>query len=74
MKIFLLHDFLDSTFLDLLKPILHHQIRLIQLFSDDGNKVFNVIKIGKLNQPEVLGKVAGEEILQKSGSSFVKKR
>ena len=45
-----------------------------QLFSDDGNKVFNVIKIGKLNQPEALGKVAGEEILQKSGSSFVKKR
>ena len=45
-----------------------------QLFSDDGNKVFNVIKTGKLNQPQALGKVAGEEILQKSGNSFVKKR
>ena len=39
-----------------------------------SNKVFNVINIGKLNQPEALWKVAGEEILQKSGSSFIKKR
>ena len=45
-----------------------------QLFSDDGQKVFNVIKLGKLNQPESLGKLAGEEILKKSGNSVIKKR
>ena len=45
-----------------------------QLFSDDGKKVFNVVKLGKLNEPQLLGKLAGEEILKKSGNSFVKKR
>tara|TARA_Y100000816_G_scaffold290749_1_gene280229 strand:+ start:916 stop:1836 length:921 start_codon:yes stop_codon:yes gene_type:complete len=45
-----------------------------QLFSDDGKKVFNVFKLGKSNQPQLLGKLAGEEILKKSGNSFVKKR
>ena len=45
-----------------------------QLFSDDGEKVFNVMKLGKSNQPQLLGKVAGEEILKKSGNSFIKKR
>ena len=45
-----------------------------QLFSDDGQKVFNVMKLGKSNQPQSLGKVAGEEILKKSGNSFIKKR
>ena len=45
-----------------------------QLFSDDGQKVFNVMKLGKSNQPQLLGKVAGEEILKKSGNSFIKKR
>ena len=45
-----------------------------QLFSDDGQKVFNVMKLGKLNQPQSLGKLAGEEILKKSGNSFIKKR
>tara|TARA_B100000586_G_C20080971_1_gene415375 strand:+ start:10 stop:930 length:921 start_codon:yes stop_codon:yes gene_type:complete len=45
-----------------------------QLFSDDGKKVFNVMKLGKLNEPKLLGKLAGEEILQKSGNDFVKKR
>jgi len=45
-----------------------------QLFSDDGKKVFNVMKLGKLNEPKLLGKLAGEEILQKSGNNFIKKR
>ena len=45
-----------------------------QLFSDDGQKVFNVMKSGKSNQPQLLGKLVGEEILKKSGNSFVKKR
>ena len=45
-----------------------------QLFSDDGKKVFNVRKLGKSTQPQLLGKSAGEEILKKSGNSFIKKR
>ena len=45
-----------------------------QLFSDDGKKVFNVMKLGKVDQPHLLGKLAGEEILKKSGNSFIKKR
>ncbi len=45
-----------------------------QLFSDDGQKVFNVMKLGKSNQPQLLGRLAGEEILKKSGNSFIKKR
>ena len=43
-------------------------------FSDDGKKVFNVVKLGKSNQPQLLGKLAGEEILKKSKNNFVKKR
>ena len=51
------------------------QIKLrAQLFSDDGKKVFNVYKLGKLNEPELLGKLAGEEILKKSKNRFIKKR
>ena len=45
-----------------------------QLFSDDGKKVFNVVKLGKSNEPKLLGKLAGKEILKKSGDSFAKKR
>ncbi len=45
-----------------------------QLFSDDGKKVFNVMKLGKADQPHLLGKLAGEEILKKSGNNFIKKR
>ena len=45
-----------------------------QLFSDDGKKVFNVVKLGKSNEPQSLGKLAGEEILKKSGSNFAKRR
>ena len=45
-----------------------------QLFSDDGKKVFNVVKSGKSNQPQLLGKLAGEEILKISRDSFIKKR
>jgi len=45
-----------------------------QLFSDDGKKVFNIMKLGKADQPHLLGKLAGEEILKKSGNSFIKKR
>jgi len=45
-----------------------------QLFSDDGKKVFNVSKSGDANEPELLGKLAGEEILRKSENSFEKKR
>tara|TARA_A100001011_G_scaffold369755_1_gene425407 strand:- start:710 stop:1630 length:921 start_codon:yes stop_codon:yes gene_type:complete len=45
-----------------------------QLFSDDGKKVFNVFKLGNSNEPELVGKLAGEEILKKSKNSFVKKR
>ncbi len=45
-----------------------------QLFSDDGKEVYNVIKSGKLNEPKYLGKIAGEEILKKAGSSYIKKR
>ena len=42
-----------------------------QLFSDDGTKVFNITKTGKENEPEVLGKLAGEEILKQSGKNFI---
>ena len=45
-----------------------------QLFSDDGKKVFNVMKSGEVNEPELLGRLAGEEILIKSGNDFSKKR
>ncbi len=45
-----------------------------QLFSDDGKKVFNIIKSGKLSEPKYLGKIAGEEILDKAKNSFIKKR
>ena len=45
-----------------------------QLFSDDGKKVFNVMKSGEVNEPELLGRLAGEEILTKSGNDFSKKR
>ena len=45
-----------------------------QLFSDDGKKVFNVFKLGNSNQPQLVGKLAGEEILKKSKNSFVKRR
>ena len=45
-----------------------------QLFSDDGKKVFNVKKSGKVNEPKLLGKLAGEEILEKSFNNFSKKR
>jgi len=45
-----------------------------QLFSDDGKKVFNIAKLGKSSQAQLLGKLAGEEILKKSGNNFAKKR
>ena len=45
-----------------------------QLFSDDGKKVFKVFKLGNPNQPQLVGKLAGEEILKKSKNSFVKRR
>ncbi len=45
-----------------------------QLFSDDGNKVFYVNKSGKLNEPKLLGILAGQDILEKSKGNFVKKR
>ena len=45
-----------------------------QLFSDDGKKVFNAIKSGAVNDPKILGKLLGEEILKKSENSFIKKR
>ena len=45
-----------------------------QLFSDDGKKVFNVVKLGKASDPKLLGKLAGEEILKKSLNNFSKKR
>ena len=45
-----------------------------QLFSDDGTKVFNIMKVGSQSEPELLGKLAGEEILKKSGKNFIKKR
>ena len=45
-----------------------------QLFSDDGKKFFNVIKSGEIDNPEAIGKLAGEEILKKSGDSFKKRK
>ena len=55
--------------------ILNNNIELnAQLFSDDGQKVFDILKLGKFNEPEILGRLAGEEILKKSGNSFIKKR
>ena len=45
-----------------------------QLFSDDGKKVFNVEKLGDIDEPKLLGKLAGEEILKKSINNFLKKR
>ena len=44
------------------------------LFSDDGKKDFKIEKYGKANEPELIGKMAGEEILKKSGNNFIKKR
>ena len=45
-----------------------------QLFSDDGEGVFNVKKLGESKQPQLLGQLAGEEILKQSGDNFIKKR
>tara|TARA_Y100000817_G_scaffold311080_1_gene302683 strand:+ start:24 stop:944 length:921 start_codon:yes stop_codon:yes gene_type:complete len=45
-----------------------------QLFSDDGKKVFNIVKSGKISEPKLLGRLAGEEILKKSINNFSKKR
>ena len=45
-----------------------------QLFSDDGKKDFKIEKYGNANQPELIGKLAGEEILKISGNNFIKKR
>ena len=45
-----------------------------QLFSDDGKKVFNVTKSGKSIDAEMVGKLAGEEILKKSGDNFKKRK
>ena len=45
-----------------------------QLFSDDGKKVFNIVKSGKISEPKLLGRLAGEEILKKSVNNFSKKR
>ena len=45
-----------------------------QLFSDDGTEDFKIEKYGKANQAEMIGRLAGEEILKKSGNSFKKKR
>ena len=38
------------------------------------SEVFNVSKSGKINEPELLGKLVGEEILRKSENNFEKKR
>ena len=46
----------------------------VQLFSDDGKKVFNLVKYGKISEPESLGRLAGQEILKKSANNFLKKR
>ena len=46
----------------------------VQLFSDDGKRVFNLVKFGKISEPELLGKLAGQEILKKSANNFLKKR
>ena len=35
--------------------------------------VFNITKTGKENEPELLGKLVGEEILKQSGKNFIKK-
>ena len=45
-----------------------------QLFSDDGKKVYSIIQNGKLTEPQIIGKKAGEEILKKAGKNFIKKR
>ncbi len=45
-----------------------------QLFSDDGKKDFKIEKFGKSNEAELIGKLAGEEILKKSVNNFAKKR
>jgi len=45
----------------------------VQLFSDDGKKVFNLEKKGIRNQPEHLGKLVAEEILKSAGEEFKKK-
>ncbi len=46
----------------------------VQLFSDDGKKVFNITKFGNSNEATFLGKQVGEDLLKKSGNNFVKKR
>ena len=45
-----------------------------QLLSDDGKKVFIVTRSGKIEEPQLLGKLVGEEILKKSGNNFLKKK
>ena len=45
----------------------------VQLFSDDGKKVFNLEKKGKFSEAELLGKKIGNEILKIAGGSFKKK-
>ena len=45
----------------------------VQLFSDDGKKVFDLEKKGSTNEPENLGKLVGEEILKSAGKNFKKK-
>ncbi len=44
-----------------------------QLFSDDGKKNYIINKTGKKNNPEILGKIAGEELLKISGENYKKK-
>ena len=46
----------------------------VQLFSDDGKKVFNLSKDGNYKEATLLGRLLGEEILKKAGDNFIKKR
>ncbi len=45
----------------------------VQLFSDDGKKVFNLKKAGDKKDPRLVGMIAGKELLEITGKDFVKK-
>ena len=46
----------------------------VQLFSDDGNEVYNFADEGEKKEPKILGKLVGRKILELSKGKYIKKR
>ena len=46
----------------------------VQLFSDDGNEVYNFADEGEKKEPKILGKSVGKKILELSKGKYIKKR